>query len=175
MLSSITPDKFRNRRLSEIRPLNPTYKNVDMQYIFVILLKTSNSTYIVQSSLALVYTRASQNVSRHADEFENCFQLCCGKFDQPQGDSGFNKKNISCMLINFVFIKKFRYSNKSVLYNDVIFKVCLICGRLCSNIARNFVLLELLKRWASKSSESFITVSCSKLRLVSENMNIHQH
>jgi hypothetical protein len=53
--------------------------------------------------------------------------------------------------------------------------VCLECGRQCSRRARNFVLLELLKRWASKSPESFITVYCTKLRLVSENMNIHQH
>jgi len=87
--------------LSEIKPLTPTYKNVDMQYVTLILLKTSNSTYIVQSSLVLVYTRASQNVSRRADEFEKCVQVSYEKFDQPQGDSGFNKNNISCMLINF--------------------------------------------------------------------------
>jgi len=107
MLSSVAPGKFQDSILSEIRPLTPAYKKVDMQYILVILLKTSNSTYvyIVQSPLVIVYTRVSQNVSRHGDEFENCFQGRCGKFYQPHGDSGFNKKNISCMLINFLCTK----------------------------------------------------------------------
>ena len=105
MLSSIAPDKFRESILSEIRPLTPTYKNIDMQCVTVILLKTSNSIFIVQSSLGVVYTRASQNLSRHADEFEDCVQVRYEKFDQPQGDSGFNKNNISCVLINFCLQK----------------------------------------------------------------------
>jgi len=131
MLSSVAPDKFREIILSEIRPLSPTYKNDDIQYIILILLKTSNRTYIVHTLLVIVYTRASQNVSRHADEFEKCFQVCCEKFDQPQGDSGFNKKNTSSMLINFC-VQKSRYSNESVSYNDVILQVCLVLGRHCS-------------------------------------------
>jgi hypothetical protein len=105
MLSSFVPDKFRNRILSEIRPLSLTYKNGYMQYSLVILLKNSNSTSIVQSFLVTVYTRASQNVSRHANEFENCFHVWWEKFDQPKDDSGFNKENISCMLINILCIK----------------------------------------------------------------------
>ena len=70
--------------------------------------------------------------------------------------------------------KKCRYSNESVLYNDVILQVCLVRGRHCSKSGINVVLFGLLDTFASKSSETFIAVHCTKLRLVSENMHIHQ-
>lgn len=78
--------------MSENWPLTATPKNAGIQYILVILLKTSSSTYIVQSSLMIVYTSASQTVSWKYDEFEKFFQIWYKKFDQPQGESGFNKK-----------------------------------------------------------------------------------
>ena len=59
--------------------------------------------------------------------------------------------------------------------NDVILQVCLVCGRQYFKRARNVLLLGLLKAWASKSSETFITIYCTELRLAPENKNIHQH
>jgi len=106
MLPGVAPDKFRESILSEIRPLTRTYKNVDMQYVTVILLKTSTSTYIVQSSLVIVYTRASQNVSRHADEFENCVQVRYEKFEKGGGGTVLQPdfKSLPCLRVFVITI-----------------------------------------------------------------------